>query len=234
MTSSERLDAVADLAALLSIGWDLPTGELAAGLQSGSFLRDVRDCCQELSAPEPVAGAWKALYEACRAGTASEGELLDALRTDRTNLFDVPRRPATSPYESQHADACDGKDEVQLFISQSAMQIKELLDEAGLAEPEHEPADHIARELELLSYFAGQEAATSDNEAVMWASRRRILGADHLGKWVPIWAPNVVREAETAFYRGLADLTNQIMASQILWSKARFSLMGRKLSIFPR
>lgn len=230
---ADRLQAVGDLARLLSIGWEFPTRGLAEGILSGAFASDLVACASELAAPPRLRQSCESFSELSSTGPQNVEALLGSLRTDRTILFDIPRHRETSPYESQHVDGAAGKDEVPLFISQSATQVKELLDEAGVSAPPNEPPDHVARECEFLAFCASRERC-DPTRSERWADLRLRIGTEHLGRWIPAWAAHVAASAETPFYQALAEVTGTIARTKVLWADARPSVLGRHLPLFTR
>lgn len=233
VVNNETLTAVVDLSTLLSIGWDVPTEELAAGIISGDFTADLIACVNELSATAAVRKAVADFARATEEVNQLQAEYLSDLRTDRTMLFDVPRNNGTWPYESQHRDMAGEKQSVPFFISKSATQIKELFDEAGIAIAENEPPDHLCCEFDFVAYCAGCERSDSANWE-KWSSLRRSIGTEHLQKWIAQWSENVAKYAETSFYRELTKVTAAIVDSNLLWKDARASILSRRLPIFPK
>ena len=233
VVDNETLRAVADLSTLLSIGWDVPAEELAAGIISGDFTADLIACAKELSAPAAVRKAIAEFQRATHNVQRSQSDYLSDLRTDRTMLFDIPQNHGTWPFESQHRDVTGEKTSVPFFISKSATQIKELFDEAGIVPPDNEPPDHLCSEFDFIAYCAGCEGSDTANSD-KWSSLRRSMGTEHLKKWIAQWSENVVKYAETPFYRDFARVTAAIVESDLLWKDARASFLSRRLPIFPK
>ena len=130
---------------------------------------------------------------ACELGKAFAAEQLDTLLLDYTRLFvgpsDVYTRPYGSVWTGQETD----------LVSTYA--------EAGfeIGDDFHERPDHIAVELEFLYRLVHQAA-----EGARW----RFVG-QHLAKWITPFSAAVQAGAETAFYRKLAQLTEQIVAMEV-------------------
>jgi TorA maturation chaperone TorD len=88
-----------------------------------------------------------------------------------------------------------------------------------IAEDFRELPDHVAAELEFLYLllFRENEAHRNDDANGLTATtdiRKRFLAA-HLGAWVGPFASAVRAGAQTAFYRGLADLTEQFVGLEV-------------------
>lgn len=152
---------------------------------------------------------------ASRLGKAFAAEDLQTLLVDHTRLFVGPTRPVAMPYESSWLVGDTNPAEGHTFPVQALYQ------EGGfdLDEEFRDLPDHIAVELEFLYVLLfAQHQAMSDGDdkkaAVAEDLRQRFL-REHLGKWVLPFAAAVRENAETVFYRELADLTEQFIRAEI-------------------
>lgn len=150
-----------------------------------------------------------------RLGNAFAAEDLQTLLVDHTRLFVGPMRPIAMPYEAFWLPANANTTEGHSFPVQALYQ------EGGfdLDEGFRDLPDHIAVELEFLYVLLfAQHQAISDGDdkkaAVSEELRQRLL-RQHLGKWVLPFAAVVRKNAETAFYRELADLTEQFIRAEM-------------------
>lgn len=150
-----------------------------------------------------------------RLGKAFAGDDLQTLLVDHTRLFVGPARPVAMPYESFWLPREVGSSEGLLFPVQTLYQ------EGGfdLDDSFRDLPDHIAVELEFLYVLLFRRCqALNDGDAEKRASvealRQRLLG-EHLGKWVGRFAASLREHAETAFYRELADITEQVVLAEL-------------------
>jgi len=139
------------------------------------------------------------------ASTGSQAAL-DELEIEYTRLFvnAYPRIP-TPPYSSVYLD----KDH-QVWGPGTA-QAGRFYEEAGLC-PSADFADipdHIAAELEFVSYLVLEQHKAPTGEADagrnMAELEERFL-ADHFLKWVPVFLDRVTASTESVFYGGVARL----------------------------
>ncbi len=75
-----------------------------------------------------------------------------------------------------------------------------------------EPEDHIAVELQFMEYLCRRtvEALEKDEqeEAVKFLQIQRDFIGEHLSRWVPRLAKDILASAEADFYRGVAEITD--------------------------
>lgn len=146
-------------------------------------------------------------------GEAYAAQDLQRLRLDYQRLFAGPE-PLADPHEScwRAGDAADGEE--------SAMALRGLYQAGGfeLEADEAEWADHLALELEFLWVLVGKE-----NEArrggladilASWELLRSVFLRQHLGAWAGRFAAAVQANAETPFYRELAELTARFVSQE--------------------
>jgi TorA maturation chaperone TorD len=123
-------------------------------------------------------------------GEAFAEQSLDSLRVDYTRLFVGPSDIYTRPYAA--------------VWTEQETDVASIYSKAGFAvgEDSHERPDHIAVELEFL-YRLVYHAADD--------TRRRFVG-QHLAKWIAPFSAVLQTDAQTAFYRELAQLTERVVA----------------------
>ena len=114
---------------------------------------------------------------------------------------------AAYPYESVYTS------EDHLVMQEAHDAMGALLRSSGLAckGSPNEPADHIALELDYMAHLVGQglcaaEAGNGEAVSSSVASQLAFL-REHLLNWVPSFAHDVERYAETGFYRGIGKMT---------------------------
>ena len=74
-----------------------------------------------------------------------------------------------------------------------------------------EPEDHIAIELQFMEYLCRKEVEAlekgDNDEAIRFLKIQKDFIANHLAKWVPRLAKDILESAEVDFYKGVADIT---------------------------
>ena len=143
-----------------------------------------------------------------------EDDLVEELAAEYTGLFCGPGGHV-APYESVHAGNVGGA----LWGPETA-EVRRYIEAAGFSyRPEyHGLPDHISVELDFMSATAAQESAawrTGDVAAAAncLAFEREFLN-DHLGKWAPGFCGAVAERAGHRFYRSIAHLTAEFLASE--------------------
>ena len=118
----------------------------------------------------------------------------------------IPQGGAAFPYESVYTSP-DG-----LVMQEARDEVVRLYRAKGLGvEGAVEPEDHIAFEFEFLVRLCceGREAAQAGDAKALEASieEQRAFLATHVLNWVPRFCEDVVRYANTEFYRAIALMT---------------------------
>ena len=118
----------------------------------------------------------------------------------------IPQGGAAFPYESVYTSP-DG-----LVMQEARDEVVRLYRAKGLGvEGAVEPEDHIAFEFEFLVRLCreGREAAQASDAKALEASieEQRAFLATHVLNWVPRFCEDVVRYANTEFYRAIALMT---------------------------
>ncbi|UCG59413.1 MAG: molecular chaperone TorD family protein [Phycisphaerales bacterium] len=129
---------------------------------------------------------------------------LQALRIDFAALFVGPCGLLAPPYGSVYLEG-------KVVMGDSTIDVRNCYANEGLHITIKDAPDHIAVELEFMHYLATEQ---------MWAVRRANLQTvqryqhkqysflqTHLARWLPEFAENVQKNAQTAFYRRLAQIT---------------------------
>jgi TorA maturation chaperone TorD len=198
-----RAAARADLCRFLAACYYLPGPEFA---EEGVF-DSMREAATKLD---------RALAERVDAlgGAFAATPLLD-LQVDYTALFLNPTGAAVMPYESYWVG---GKDPMQ--AQEIHEQVRRFYAKAGfeIDEEFRDLPDHVAAELELLFALIFREArarAIGDptDELAATELRLRFLRS-HLGRWVAPFTDALRAEADTDFYRTLADVTQRFVSAE--------------------
>lgn len=146
-----------------------------------------------------------------KVGEAFAAQDLQELLVDYTRLFLGPIQALASPYGS----AWSGRELAQAEDPTAA--VREIYAQGGfdIGEDFADLPDHVAVELEFLYLllFTQHEAARSGNVDALAATQllqRKFLD-EQLGAWIGAFTAAVKDNAETAFYRELAALTERVV-----------------------
>lgn len=96
------------------------------------------------------------------------------------------------------------------------LEIRDLYRHHGLkSRTSHkEPDDHIGLELSFLHYLCTEGAASDQTESTKNLVQELSTFLDgHLNKWLPDFVKLVKKHAETKFYAGIADVTEETVGS---------------------
>lgn len=148
-------------------------------------------------------------------GKAFAAAPLQDLQVDYTALFLSPTGAAAMPYESFWVAGRDpmrtqeATEEVRRFYAEAGFEIDDEFKDLP---------DHIAAEMELLFALIFREArarAIGDptDELAATELRLRFLRS-HLGRWVAPFTDALRTEADTDFYRTLADVTQRFVSAE--------------------
>lgn len=128
---------------------------------------------------------------------------LQELLVDYTRLFVGPSHPLAMPYASfwQVADPSQRHG--------ATMAVLDLYAEGGfeVSEDIRELPDHVAVELEFLYALTHAANQAQPDELAKATERQLRFAAEHLGGWIGRFVSAVRTNAQTAFYRELADVT---------------------------
>lgn len=170
----------------------------------------------DLLGGSPFLSGWETVLE--RLGDLPEDEA-EALRAEYTTLFIAGvKGRSCPPYESVHIGAGPyGSGSI-------GAAVEAVYAEAGLAvggAAEGELPDHIAVELDFLSYLCGREAgAASSNEALAWRRRQRKFLEEHLLRWLPAFEQGLAATMPEGFYRKVARAAREFAEHDMLLVEA--------------
>ena len=132
-----------------------------------------------------------------------------ALIIDHAALFIGPFELSAPPYGSVYLEA-----ENQV-MGTSTFQIKQIYEDANLRIDQKEPADHIAIELEFMSYLFGLEIKaiqkSNKKEQSRIQSLQKSFFQTYLNSWTPDFCQKIETNAETDFYKLLASVLRQFV-----------------------
>lgn len=136
----------------------------------------------------------------------------EALRWDYTRMFVGPGRVPAPPWESLYRDS------ERLHLSEETLRVRATFHKYGLSARNlgREPDDHIGYELDFmhkLCELAVEKARETDAAALaaILEDQRAFLD-EHILQWIPDWTADVVKSAETSFYKGMAELLGAFVA----------------------
>lgn len=129
---------------------------------------------------------------------------LGPLKIDYAALFVGPYKLLAPPYGSVYLE--DGR-----MIGESTVDVRNCYENEGLNITIKDAPDHIAAELEFMYYLVVKqiEAAQEANLRILQSYEQKQCSflRTHLARWTPRFTENVRRNAQTSFYRDLAELT---------------------------
>jgi putative dimethyl sulfoxide reductase chaperone len=125
------------------------------------------------------------------------------LKVDHAALFAGPFELKAPPYGSVYLE------QGRRLMGETTMEASTFYREAGLQLTMHEPADHIAVELEFMHYlsFVSSEAIKHgdlEKVAEFEEKQQRFLG-EQLDSWIPGFCNAIRSGAETPYFKALAD-----------------------------
>jgi TorA maturation chaperone TorD len=137
---------------------------------------------------------------------------LESLKIDYTRLFVGPFKLLAPPYGSFYLE--DKK-----LMGDSTIDVKKCYDDEGLNIVIKDAPDHIIMELEFLYYLVAKqiEATTDQNLQMLQTCQQKQCDflQTHLGRWLPAFAENIKKNAQTKFYSDLAELTEQFVLNDM-------------------
>ncbi len=200
------------LLGLLSKSLFRPTSAFAGEIRSGLFLGDLRGLFSDEVVP--AVGDALHLLEDFTGSVADKSpeDVRLMLEVDYNRLFVGPGALLAPPYESFYeSSAQEGVDRGTLRgPAERAVLAEYRAHDLTMPEEFIELPDHIAVELEYLSFLASREASAWDEgdgeEALRLQADSDGFRSAHLGTWAGEFSENVVRSARTAFYKAIGLL----------------------------
>ncbi|MHC4159215.1 MAG: TorD/DmsD family molecular chaperone [Planctomycetota bacterium] len=138
---------------------------------------------------------------ACHVPPAVE---LESLKVDFTKLFVGPFKLLAPPYGSVYLE--DNK-----VLGDSTIDVRSCYEGESLDVVIKDAPDHIAMELEFMHYLVTKQikATGKTNLQIIQSclQKQQSFLQTHLARWLPEFAENVRKNAQTEFYKKLAQLT---------------------------
>jgi len=140
-----------------------------------------------------------------------DDEGLKDLKIDHTRLFTGMRNLPVVPWESVYFS------EERMVFQESTLNVRSWYRRFGLESVDlyREPDDHIGLEISFVGHLAGlalsalKQGNAEEFERVLNAQRD--FFSQHLLLWGPLWCSQMVKYAQTPFYRGIAYLTSGML-----------------------
>ena len=133
-----------------------------------------------------------------------DGEL-ESLKIDYAQLFVGPFKLLAPPYGSFYL-------ENNRIMGDSTVDVRKLYEEEELDIVIKDAPDHIAMELEFMYYLVAKQTQATNKENLqdiqLCQQKQKAFLNFHLARWVPEFAENVQKNAQTKFYKKLAGLTD--------------------------
>jgi TorA maturation chaperone TorD len=195
---------------VLALSLRRPTPELLESVDHPDLLEAVADAAAYLDGLSPSP---RLLAAAAAFAEALRDPDLDSIQRAHDRLFGHTARGKVPPYETEYGG-------VDLFRQeQDLADVRGFYRAFGLHVPSalHERSDHIAAELEFLSFLTCKEAhdiledLADDLEAVQRTQRSFLR--DHAGKFARSFGRLVKQEAGHALFEALGELCSEL----VLW-----------------
>jgi TorA maturation chaperone TorD len=137
---------------------------------------------------------------------------LGSLRIDFTRLFVGPFKLLAPPYGSFYL-------ENHGIMGESTVDIRNRYEEEALDVVINDAPDHIAMELEFMYYLVAKQAQAINEENLpgiqSYRKKQESFLCSHLASWLPDLAKNVQQNAQTEFYKKLAQLTEMFVQKDL-------------------
>lgn len=137
---------------------------------------------------------------------------IDELTVEYARLFVGPMTLQAPPYGSIYLE------HDRQVMGESTQSVMQFYRESGLAMDTEftEMPDHIAVELEFISYCL-QLAASSDDQAEvsLWLDRASSFRERFLGQWSGLFCAALRANSDSPFYQALADVTELVIATPL-------------------
>lgn len=134
------------------------------------------------------------------------------LLVEYSALFLGPFSPPAPPYGSVYLE------EGRRFMGDSTMDTQKVYAEAGVKHEDEECADHIAIELEFMSFLEGKiaQAMSEANQAdlVDFTTIRNRFFMRLLAPWAPLFGKAMIDHAQIPFYHALGECLIGFIAAE--------------------
>ncbi|MBI5116105.1 molecular chaperone TorD family protein [Candidatus Poribacteria bacterium] len=196
---------------LASVFLEKPTQELVETLVAD----DTIDVLSEIFSEASISH----LREFCREYSGD----ITMLQVEYTALMVAPFGAYVTPYESAYRGGreIDGRKSRGLLMGQPALEVKRTIRKAGgeIDRTSHRLPDHIGLELQAMQFLCEQEArawaADQPELALKYVRFQEDFVRDHLSVWVPDLAARIMENAASGFFKGIACMTRELIATEM-------------------
>lgn len=176
------------------------------------FLNQIRSSLQAMDFKDPEIAAGYDELKSFIEQFPINPQTVAELAADYAGLFlGIARNPA-HPYESVYLS------KEKIAMRQRCLEVAAQYHQEGLVKTEgnHEPADHVAAELEFMSFLCRKTLQALDRSDSGEVSRLVVVQDQfmtvHLGAWLKSFCDSIVGgTAKLDFYRALAKLTRRFL-----------------------
>lgn len=195
---------------LLSLGFLMPSRQLAEALTSGEFAEAAEEVLKSLEVSKELGEQAASLLDSYH-GRDTDEVYHEVLR-DSTRLFVGEREPLITPYAGVHAAQERGQQGL-LFVGKESMAIERFMKVHGVtkdlqAGQANDPLDHVGTVCEFLKYLClvNAQAVVPVEGATIAEEDFEIFYRDLWGDY-PMWcAGELLDKAKSDFYRGMANM----------------------------
>jgi TorA maturation chaperone TorD len=149
----------------------------------------------------------------------SSGDI-DAVRQDFYQLFLGPRRLKAPPWESVY------RSELRLVNQKSTTEVRQLYARFGFETEAGQLEDHFGTECDFLFRLCSLLGVIDKHGRYdLLGVQKRFIG-DHLLKWVPGFAEDIMKNALTDYFRGLGEFVGYWVRNEeeyldTVWSESK-------------
>ncbi len=188
----------------LSLGYLYPDKKVYASIADGEWIRELREALDLLD-EENFDDYLKAVEQAISG--AKEGEQL-AMAREYTRLFISTSPHIIAPLYGSIYMKKDGS-----VYWEATSELLHLYQEIGfkLKKDIKNLPDHIANELEFMSFLAGEESQSSVNKKIKLEEIQMDFLSRFILPWVPAFCEKVTQHSRSPFYYHLVNLTKEFI-----------------------
>lgn len=225
LTNDTVISELADGFRFLGIFLQLPSREVAQGVESGAARSDLTAILGGLSVDEGKIEMVLSGFPS-ESGAVSEQAVEDrlhALRRDFTYLFANPEGPVAPPYEAGFKGQGAFDTSVLAFISPTAADAERFYKGWGLAADgiRNDSPDHMGAEVDFICFLLREAAVGTNSESQARAlADLEAFARTHFNRWAARFFAKVHSSAKSELYRSVGAL-GQLLNERLDWLIAR-------------
>jgi TorA maturation chaperone TorD len=179
-----------------------PDTDLVEGLRNTSLFDE-----SDINGKSDLNKGIKILLSSIKRNELNRRKLLEDLNWDYHRLFVGPYKLLAPPYESAY------RNDSHLVMQEETIAVREVYQTAGLRVKNLHtfPDDHIGIELELMYYLTKENYKAllekKREKALQFLNLQKKFLDEHLSRWIPLFSGDIINNAKTGFYKGIAILT---------------------------